>query len=57
MWIALIATWILGSVALYTILIKTAKEPIQDDCLDCTQSECNSCLHANAANEEIRRAA
>lgn len=57
MWIALIATWILGSIALYTVLIKTAKEPVNEHCLDCTESECSSCMHTNTHSEDLRRAA
>ncbi|MHB9036806.1 MAG: hypothetical protein ACYC64_09070 [Armatimonadota bacterium] len=57
MWIAVIAGWIIGSAALYTYLISTAKEPKRPECFDCSLSECSQCPHGVEAQEPLRRAA
>lgn len=57
MWIALASAWILGSVILYTVLVKTAKEPNHDECFNCKKSDCSNCEYNNKAAQENKRAA
>ena len=59
MWICLLAGWVIGSAALYAYLIKTAREPRNEECMDCERLDCAECpLVARREDETaLRRAA
>ncbi|MCE5323106.1 hypothetical protein LLG46_07300 [bacterium] len=57
MWIAVLSGWIIGSVALYVYLVSTAKEPENEECFDCSLTDCSQCPHKAQSNEQLKRAA
>lgn len=57
-WLAFAAGWILGSVSLYLYMIVTAREPKDDQCVDCALPDCRECPYEEASdNLAAKRAA
>ncbi len=59
MWIGLLAAWVLGSIALYVYLVRTAREPVNQECMDCNALDCAECplLAEQEEAPPLRRAA
>lgn len=57
MWIAVIAAWLIGSTAMYILLVKTAREPQKGECMECRLTDCAECPHASIDKEYIKKAA
>ena len=58
MWIGILAGWIVGSAALYTYLVRTAKEPKQEECMECHRTDCADCPYMSEQTEtQLKRAA
>jgi hypothetical protein len=57
MWFIIAAGWFAASVTLYAYLIKTAKEPANNDCMDCKLSDCSSCQSLATQSAAIKKAA
>lgn len=43
MWIPLLGVWVLGSVALYAYMVRSAREPRNPECMDCKLLDCAEC--------------
>ena len=57
-WLALAAGWLIGSISLYVYLVRTAREPRFEDCMDCDLPECTSCPILTGSREvSLRHAA
>ena len=59
MWMGLFAGWLLGSATLYAYMIATAREPKEDECMDCRLCDCAGCPYLDASKEvtQLKRAA
>ncbi len=52
MWMAFAAGWILGSASLYLYLIVTAREPQNDECVECHLPECRECPYLDRSSDQ-----
>ena len=57
MWIAFAAGWILGSASLYVWLTVTAREPENEECVECRLPECRECPYLNRTEETAEQQA
>lgn len=57
MWIAFAAGWILGSVSLYAYMVITAKEPKNNECMDCHVTDCSQCAYMHDTQAPLLRRA
>ena len=55
MLIGFVAGWLLGSLAMYTYMVLTAREPPYPECMDCDEQSCGDCVPPS--EEEYRIAA
>ena len=57
MWIAFAAGWILGSASLYLCLMVTAREPENEECVECHLPECRECPYLSKPEHTAERQA
>jgi len=57
MWLGFLAGWIIGSASLYAYLVATAQEPDNQECLDCTLTDCSNCPYLAQDEESNTRLA
>lgn len=56
--IPFIAGWVFGSATLYIYMVATAKEPQNDECVDCDLPDCKNCpLRSQEESVSEKRAA
>ena len=57
MWIAFVAGWVLGSASLYLCLVVTAKEPKNDECMECDLPGCRKCPYLSETEHTAQKQA